>query len=128
MMKKTILLSLIFVIASFGQQSAHKNPVYEEDGIKIEFLSYTYNWATAVFSWKLMINDKPEFFEIDTTNAIMRYNKEEREFSREEADKVHQLMDMLVSYAIESNIWWKQGKGKKLDTIAQVKFTQRKAQ
>jgi hypothetical protein len=52
---------------------------------------------------------------INMDSATMTFQGEKRRFSRQEAENVHVLMDILSKYAIESTIWWEQGQGQKVD-------------
>ena len=46
-------------------------------------------------------------------SAVMKFNGEDRHFDPVEAKHVRALMDLLSVYAVESTVWWDQGKGEK---------------
>lgn len=50
-------------------------------------------------------------YEIDMDEATMTFNGEDRGFSKNEAVRVHALMDLITKYAAESTVWWEQGQG-----------------
>ena len=50
-------------------------------------------------------------YEIDLDAATMTFEGQTRTFTHEEATAVHAGMNTLVRYAIESVIWWEEGKG-----------------
>jgi hypothetical protein len=52
---------------------------------------------------------------INMEDATMTYNGETRRFSRQEADNVQVLMDLLSKYAVDSTVWWDQGQGQPVD-------------
>lgn len=47
--------------------------------------------------------------------ALMKFEGERRGFDPQEARSVHSLLNLLSRYAVESTIWWEEGKGVKLD-------------
>jgi hypothetical protein len=52
---------------------------------------------------------------INMEDATMTYNGETRRFSKQEADNVQVLMDLLSKYAVDSTVWWDQGQGQPVD-------------
>ena len=50
-------------------------------------------------------------YEIDMDAATMSLNGEDRRFSRDEAVRVHALMNVVARYAAESTVWWEAGEG-----------------
>jgi hypothetical protein len=56
-----------------------------------------------------------ENYLINMDDATMTYNGETRRFSRQEADNVTVLMDLLSKYAVDSTVWWDQGHGQPVD-------------
>ena len=50
-------------------------------------------------------------YQIDMDAAVMTTNGQDRRFSKQEAVRVHALMDMVAKYAAESTIWWDAGEG-----------------
>lgn len=52
---------------------------------------------------------------INMSDATMTYNGETRRFSKQEAENVGVLMDLLSKYAVDSTVWWDQGQGEPVD-------------
>ena len=50
-------------------------------------------------------------YEIKMDAATMWLKDEGRKFSKEEALRVHALMNLISKYAAESTVWWEAGKG-----------------
>ena len=57
---------------------------------------------------------KTETYVIHLESATMTYKDEARRFSEAEAGSVHELMDFISRYVVESTIWWEAGKDEKL--------------
>jgi hypothetical protein len=45
----------------------------------------------------------------------MKLKGEGRTFSKDEAESVHMLVDLIARYAVESTVWWEEGLGDKVD-------------
>lgn len=63
-------------------------------------------------SYKPLASDN---YLINMADATMTYNGETRRFSKQEAENVQVLMDLLSKYAVDSTVWWDQGQGEPLD-------------
>jgi hypothetical protein len=50
-------------------------------------------------------------YEIAPDDAIMAYSNEKRGFTKEEAEGLNHLLNVLSVYCAESVIWWDQGQG-----------------
>lgn len=77
----------------------------------------TWNPADHKLSWTVT-NGKEGVkttFEIDMDEATMSLNGEDRRFSRDEAVRVHALMNVVARYAAESTVWWEAGEGVPVD-------------
>jgi hypothetical protein len=59
-------------------------------------------------------------YTIDMDSAVMKLDGESRGFDAAESERVHQIMNAIAEYAIESTIWWDRGKGVKLDTNTEI--------
>jgi hypothetical protein len=82
--------------------------------------SLTWNSVTHELTWDVSKGKKDgddyqpqatDHYAIDMDNATMTFNGKTRKFSTEEASNVGTLMDLISQYAVESTIWWEQGKG-----------------
>ena len=52
---------------------------------------------------------------IDMDSAVMKFAGESRGFETVEAERVHQIKNLIAEYVVESTIWWDRGEGVKLD-------------
>lgn len=59
-------------------------------------------------------------YTIDMDSAVMKFDGESRGFEAAEAERVHQIMNLIAEYAIESTIWWDRGEGVKLDRKTEI--------
>jgi hypothetical protein len=84
----------------------------------------TWNPVTEELTWQVSVwntgagVDKPsavEHYLIHLDAATMAVNGELRGFSQTEAKRVHVLMDMMSTYAVESTVWWDLGQGDPID-------------
>jgi len=60
-------------------------------------------------------------YEISPNEATMRTADEKRGFDGDEAEGLHQLLDILSLYCAESVAWWDQGLGDPVPTEGQTK-------
>jgi hypothetical protein len=84
----------------------------------------TWNPVTDELTWVVSAGTKSagvynpatkETYLIQLESATMKLKGEGRLFSRDEADSVHMLMDLIAKYAVESTVWWEEGLGQKID-------------
>src|SRR5262249_25678221 len=68
-----------------------------------------------VSSWDSMeLSGQPasrDTYSMSIDAAVMKFHGEDRRFDPVEAKHVRALMDVLSVYAVESTVWWDQGKG-----------------
>lgn len=95
-----------------------------EPGEKRRLETITWNPTTCELTWVVSEGNSSSgaylplaqaTYRIHVDAAVMEFNGEGRRFSRDEAQNVHILMDLLSQYAIESTIWWELDQGEKLD-------------
>lgn len=106
---KYLLPLFLFVFSLFGAD--HKVPQvqfyqYQASVTKIEFLVKEHCWK---FEGKL--DGKKFAFKVFPDTAQMLQGGKIRYFDPREAQLIHVWIDSLVVYAVESEVWWVQGKG-----------------
>ncbi len=106
-------------------QKAPDNGTADAKSRRLE--SVTWNSVTHELTWVVSNGEKnsasngsykplsSQTYHINMDEAVMDYQGEKRRFSRQEAENVRVLMDILSKYAIESTVWWEDGQGQKLD-------------
>jgi hypothetical protein len=84
----------------------------------------TWNSVRHEFTWVISNGEKQDAgykplsqqnYNINMDKATMTFNGETRRFSKQEAQNVHALMDLISKYAVDSTIWWDQGNGEPLN-------------
>jgi len=130
-----ILLILLLFLAGSGRAQenggkAQKQPGESSDtGTKAaaevrRLESVTWNpvreeltWLVSVWNVASGVDQPPatERYVIHLDAAVMEVNGELRGFSPTEAKRVHTLMDMMSTYAVESTVWWNRGEGEPID-------------
>jgi hypothetical protein len=106
-------LGLLFATAVFAQEK----PARRLESVTWNPAEHKLTWtvSTGKSSTDGKFQPKDTFqYEIDMDAAVMSTSGEDRRFSKEEAVRVHALMDMVAKYAAESTIWWDAGEGEPL--------------
>jgi hypothetical protein len=84
--------------------------------------SVTWDVATCELVWVVSTGIKigsrytpseRQTYRMDMDAAVMQVGLEKRAFDIEEAEGVHDLLDLISRYAAESSIWWENGEGDK---------------
>jgi hypothetical protein len=100
-----------------GQQDGQKRPPRRLETI-------TWNSVQHEFTWVISKGERQDAgykalsqqnYRINMDKATMTFNGETRRFSKQEAQNVHALMDLISKYAVDSTIWWDQGNGEPSD-------------
>ena len=111
----TGLLPVAFLFAT--SLFAQDKPVRRLEGVTWNPAEHKLTWTVA--SGKMAegkFEARERFtYEIDMDAAVMTTNGQDRRFSKQEAVRVHALMDMVAKYAAESTIWWDAGEGEPVD-------------
>jgi hypothetical protein len=106
--------------ASYGQSAPGEAKEQRSEEPKHRRLeAVTWNPVTEELTWVVSSGDRKsgggyvpatkENYTIHMDAALMKFRGEDRRFSEDEAARVHILMDMISSYAVESTIWWEHG-------------------
>ena len=111
----TGMIPVAFLFAtSLGAQD---KPVRRLEGVTWSPADHKLTWTVA--SGKMTdgkFEARERFtYEIDMDAAVMTNSGQDRRFSKQEAVRVHALMDMVAKYAAESTIWWDAGEGEPVD-------------
>ncbi len=114
------LLSLFVILsaASYGQSPGESKGQRSEKPKHHRLETVTWNPVTEELTWVISSGEKTgggyvpaatEKYTIHMDSALMNFRGEGRRFSEDEAERVHILMDLISSYAVESTIWWEHG-------------------
>jgi hypothetical protein len=106
--------------ASYGQSAPGEAKQQRSEAPKHRRLeTVTWNPVTEELTWVVSSGDGKsgggyvpatmENYTIHMDAALMKFRGEDRRFSEDEAARVHILMDVISSYAVESTIWWEHG-------------------
>ena len=118
------LLTATLLLASAGSAVAQEKKVRRLDSV-------TWNPSTHKLVWVVQegnvdregafTGNQKTTYEIDMAEATMKLNGEGRRFSKSEAVRVQQLMDIVTQYAAESTVWWEAGEGEPVDENGKAK-------
>jgi hypothetical protein len=112
------LLAATLILASAGAAAAEEKKARRLDSV-------TWNPSTHKLVWVVtegkvgteggFKGEQKTTYEINMSSATMTLNGEGRRFSKSEAVRVQQLMDIVTQYAAESTVWWEAGEGEPID-------------
>src|SRR5215472_17541382 len=132
-MRSSLIAPFLLTLAAYGQgdlKLAPKSPApgqtepQKAKPVVRRLDSITWNPVTAELSWVVSNWDSMEMgghpasrdtYSMSIDAATMKFHGEDRKFDPVEAKHVRALMDVLSVYAVESTVWWDQGKGEKTD-------------
>jgi hypothetical protein len=132
-MRSSLIAPFLLTLAAYGQGNLKPEPKNPAPGqaetqhakpVVRRLDSITWNPVTAELSWVVSSWDSMELtgqpasrdtYSMSIDSAIMKFHGEDRRFDPVEAKHVRALMDVLSVYAVESTVWWDQGKGDKTD-------------
>jgi hypothetical protein len=123
------------VVPCVGQEAAKapgeqggkvdSSPGAPADAAKMRRLeTVTWNPVSEELTWVVSLGNgdrgsyspgEKKSYVIRIPRATMTFGGETRGFSKQEADHVQVLIDVISRYAIESTLWWEHGQGVKLD-------------
>jgi len=133
-MRSSLIAPVLMSFAAFAQQDMKVQPKSPPPGktesqrapLVRRLDSITWNPVTAELSWVVSTWDSLDMngqqpasrstYSMSIDSATMKFNGEDRRFDPVEAKHVRALMDLLSVYAVESTVWWDQGKGEKVTT------------
>jgi hypothetical protein len=132
-MRSSLIAPIALTLAAYGQEGLKVQPqpkapppgqaeTQRATPVVRRLESITWNPVTGELSWvvaswdSLEIGEQPtsrDTYSMAIDRAIMKFHGEDRKFDPVEAKHVRSLMDLLSVYAVESTVWWDQGKGEK---------------
>ena len=116
------LLAVLLAAPAFGADVAKAKKER-----RLEHLSW--NPVTCQLSWVVSegtTNDQGDYvpsgallnYRINMDAATMTHKTSTRGFSKDEAQQVHALLNLLKTYTEQSTSWWDAGKGERMDKLA----------